>query len=90
MNPAACARAKKAARLAREEAIREVVGPERLPDAPEDPYVTYRRHTRAFRRTFRGIITRKEAESLVLEKRQVLTRTRHDMGELARAAQEEA
>jgi plasmid stabilization system protein ParE len=58
MNPAACARAKKELRLAREAAAE----PTRLPDTPEDPYVAYRRHTRPFRRVFRGIITRKEAE----------------------------
>lgn len=64
MNPAACARAKKDLRLARERAE----APVRLPDIPEDPYVTYRRHTRPFRRMFRGIITRKEAERFVVSR----------------------
>jgi hypothetical protein len=61
MDPAACARAKKELRLARERDAQ----PERLPDV-EDPYVAYRRHTRPFRRAFRGIITRKEAERFVV------------------------
>lgn len=68
MNPAACQRAKKAARLAREAA--EAPTPERLPATPElaarEAYLTYRKHTRPFRRAFRGIITRREAERFVI------------------------
>jgi hypothetical protein len=65
VNPAACARAKKELRLARERD--EAPAPaQRLPDTPEEAareaYRAYRRHTRPFRRVFRGIITRKEAE----------------------------
>lgn len=69
MNPAACARAKKELRLARERD--EASAPaQRLSATPEDAaaeaYRTYRRHTRPYRRMFRGIITRKEAERFAL------------------------
>lgn len=69
MNPAACARAKKELRLARERD--EAPAPaQRLPATPEDAareaYRKYRRHTRPFRRMFRGIITRKEVERFMV------------------------
>lgn len=68
MNPAACARAKKELRLARERAAAPAE-PKQLPATPEeavaDAYRQYRKHTRPFRRTFRGIISRKEAEMFI-------------------------
>lgn len=68
MNPAACARAKKAARLEREAALAPAVVPE-PPKTPQEAmhraYAAYRKHTRPYRRVFAGIITRKEAERFV-------------------------
>lgn len=68
MNPAACARAKKAARLAREEAAKSQP-PERLPDTPEEARALawrhYRKLTRPHRRIFGGILTRREAERFI-------------------------
>lgn len=54
--------------------------PQLLPDTPEDAallraairtaaYKGYRRRTRPFRRTFRGIITRKDAERLYMSQK---------------------
>lgn len=68
MNPAACARAKKAARLEREAALAPPVTPE-PPKSPQEAayraYLLYRQHTRPFRRVFAGIISRREAERFV-------------------------
>jgi hypothetical protein len=48
----------------------EKARPIQLPDTPEDAaheaYRQYRQHSRPFRRVFRGIITRKEAERFVV------------------------
>lgn len=45
------------------------MNPKPLPLTPEDAraeaYRTYRRHTRPFRRAFRGIISRKDAERFI-------------------------
>lgn len=71
MNPAACARAKKAARLELERTLTLPEGARvaSLPPTPEDAaleaYCKYRKATRPFRRAFRGIITRREAELFV-------------------------
>jgi hypothetical protein len=68
VDPAACARAKKAERLAREAALN--TKPEPLPRTPEEAaqraYREYRRHTRPFRRVFRGVISRREAERFAI------------------------
>jgi hypothetical protein len=68
VDPAACARAKKAERLAREAALN--IKPEPLPRTPEEAaqraYREYRRNTRPFRRVFRGVIPRREAERFVI------------------------
>lgn len=68
MNPAAIQRAKKAERLA-SEAREAPPEPKKIPTTPEEArslaWREYRRHTRPFRRAFRGIITRREAERFV-------------------------
>lgn len=71
MNPAACARAKKELRLANERAlVVKAPEPKRLPATPEEAkveaYRAYRKATRPYRRMFRGIITRREAERFVI------------------------
>lgn len=71
MDPAACARAKKAVRLAREAAL-ALPAPEPLPRTPEEAtqraYRQYRRNTRPFRRVFRGVISRREAERFAISR----------------------
>jgi hypothetical protein len=71
MNPAACARAKKALRLERETAL-VVPTPDPLPLTPEGAarkaYRDYRRNSRPFRRAFRGIVTRREAERFLISR----------------------
>jgi hypothetical protein len=68
VDPAACARAKKAERLAREAAL--ITKPEPLPRTPEEAaqlaYRQYRKNTRPFRRVFRGVISRRDAERFVI------------------------
>jgi hypothetical protein len=75
VDPAACARAKKAERLVREATLDTLdtalnPKPESLPSTPEEAaqraYREYRRHTRPFRRVFRGIITRRDAERFLI------------------------
>lgn len=77
MNPAACARAKKKARLEREAALKPKQPPQ-LPATPEEAqrvaYKTYRRHTRPYRRAFRGIIARRTAERFVIDRLKRQTR----------------
>lgn len=77
MNPAACARAKKAKRLEREAALEAMKqetdalfhGPQ-LPATPEEAFAqarrSYRKHTRPFRSAFRGIISRRDAERFMI------------------------
>lgn len=40
--------------------------PEQLPATPEEAYRRYRKATRPFRRTFGGILTRKEADRFIV------------------------
>jgi hypothetical protein len=69
MNPAACARARKAERLAREAALDLTPpDPQGLPATPEDAYKQYRKNSRPFRKVFRGVITRKEAERFFISR----------------------
>jgi hypothetical protein len=71
VDPAACARAKKAKRLEREAAMAPPP-PKQLPRTPEEAavlaYREYRRATRPFRSTFRGIISRREAERFFISR----------------------
>lgn len=65
MNPAACAGAKKAARLAREAAT---APPTPKPLPPIEARRAYRKHTRPYRRAFRGIISRRDAERFYISR----------------------
>lgn len=86
MNPAACARAKKAARLEREAAL-VTVTPDPLPRTPEEAavlaYRTYRKNTRPFRRVFRGVISRREAERFFISRARKTQRAIEAAKELA-------
>jgi hypothetical protein len=76
VDPAACARAKRAERLASEAALAPT--PEPLPRTPEEAaqlaYRQYRRNTRPFRRVFRGVISRRDAERFVIARLKKQTR----------------
>lgn len=80
MNPAACARAKKAARLAREAAL-VTPEPPRPPRTPEEAYKAYRKSTRPYRRAFRGIISRRDAERFFTSRARKTTRAIHEAQE---------
>ena len=71
---------------------------EQLPATPEDAalrrqieralaYKRYRKHTRPFRRTFRGIITRKDAERFFISRARQSARALQALEEARNAAE---